>query len=214
MPRIILADACDLVRRGLRQLVEEDGWQFCGEASNGREVVDLASRVRPQVAVVDLGLPGLNGLEAARRIRRASPCTEVLISSQYESEQIFREVLAAGARGYLLKSDRESTFLQAIEALARHKPFFTSRLAEGVLDRFFRTGGSGFERDGMAVLTRREREILQLVAEARSNKEVGAMLGISVKTVETHRAALMRKLRLSSVVELVHFAIRNGWVQP
>jgi DNA-binding NarL/FixJ family response regulator len=214
--RILLADDHEVVRRGLSSLLAtRPDWQVCGEARNGREAVALAVKLKPNLAILDLSMPELNGLEATRHIRREVPETEVLVFSMYENEQFVRDLLAAGARGYVLKSDVSSQLLNAVDAVSRHKPFFTSEVAERVLEGFLRLGELSDE-DGSAagILTPREREIVQLLAEARSNKEVAATLGISVKTVETHRASIMRKLGITSIVDLVHYAIRNNLVSP
>lgn len=216
MIRILLADDHDVVRRGLSALLaNRPDWQVVGEAQNGREAVSLAVKLKPSVAVLDLSMPELNGLEATRQIRKEVPETEVLVFSMYESEQFVRDLLAAGARGYVLKSDVTTQLLIAVETVARHKPFFTSEVAERVLEGFLKLGElSGMEGSASGILTPREREIVQLLAEARSNKEVSTILGISVKTVETHRASIMRKLGISSIVDLVHYAIRNNLVSP
>jgi DNA-binding NarL/FixJ family response regulator len=214
--RILLADDHDVVRRGLSALLtNRPDWQVVGEAQNGREAVSLAVKLKPHVAVLDLSMPELNGLEATRQIRKEVPETEVLVFSMYESEQFVRDLLAAGARGYVLKSDVTTQLLIAVETVARHKPFFTSEVAERVLEGFLKLGElSAGDGSATGILTPREREIVQLLAEARSNKEVSTILGISVKTVETHRASVMRKLGISSIVDLVHYAIRNNLVSP
>lgn len=208
--RILLADDHDIVRRGLRELIEEhDGWRVQAEASNGREAVELAARLRPHVAILDLSMPELNGLEATRRIRKESPSTEILVFTMHESEEIICEVLAAGARGFLLKSDAPTYVVAAIESLVRRQPFFTGKVSETMLDRFLRAEGA----PASTPLTSREREIVQLLAEGRSNKTIAATLGISVKTVETHRATLMRKLGVNSIAGVVRYAIRNHIVE-
>jgi DNA-binding NarL/FixJ family response regulator len=215
MLRILLADDHGVVRRGLRELLEEhDGWRVCAEAANGREAVELAVEHRPHVAVLDLSMPELNGLEATRRIRQAVPETEVLVFTMHESEELVREVLAAGARGYLLKSDAAGQLVPAVECLARHKPFFTGRISEVVLEGFLKAGGTEAAVPGPARLTSREREIVQLLAEGNSNKQIARLLDLSVKTVETHRAAVMRKLELGSLPDLVRFAIRHRIIEP
>jgi DNA-binding NarL/FixJ family response regulator len=212
MVRILLADDHDVVRRGVRSLLEaRPRWQVCGEAANGREAVRLAARLNPDVAVLDLEMPELNGLEATRQIKRKLPDTEVLIYSVHETEQLIREVLAAGARGYVLKADAGRQLVDAVESLSRHKPFFTARASEALLETFLKSPLAAGE---VSLLTDREREVMQLLAEGKVNKEVASALGISVKTVETHRAALMRKLGMNSIVELVHYAIRNHLVRP
>jgi DNA-binding NarL/FixJ family response regulator len=215
MIRIMLADDHDVVRRGLRELLEEhEGWEVCGEAANGRQAIEMVNRLKPNVAIVDLAMPELNGLEATRHIRKEAPETEVLVFTMHESEQLVRDVLEAGARGFVLKSDAARYLTSAVEALAQHKPFFTSKVSELVLDEFLKAGKHKKDVSvPSSLLTPREREIVQLLAESKSNKEISSMLNISVKTVETHRAAIMRKLGINSIVELVHYAVRNELVE-
>lgn len=216
MLRILLADDHEIVRRGLKELLEEQaGWTVCAEAANGREAVELAVQSRPHVAILDFSMPELNGLEATRRIRQAVPDTEVLIFTMHESEELIREVLSTGARGYLLKSDATRQLIPAVESVSRHMPYFSGRVSAVVLDGFLKGRGSaepvalGAER-----LTSREREIIQLLAEGNSNKAIATRLDLSVKTVETHRAAIMRKLDLNSLADLIRFAIRNHISEP
>ncbi|HEX2522758.1 MAG TPA: response regulator transcription factor [Terriglobia bacterium] len=212
MLSILLADDHDVVRRGLRAMLDSHpGWQVCGEAVNGRQAVKLAGELKPQVAVLDLEMPELNGLEATRQIKKELPNVEVLIYTMFETERLIRDVIAAGARGYVLKSDAGQHLIEAIEALSRHKPFFTAKASETLLDNFLKSPQKDAES---SVLTDREREIVQLLAEGKANKEIASILGISVKTVETHRAAIMRKTEINSIVELVHYAIRNNLVKP
>jgi DNA-binding NarL/FixJ family response regulator len=214
MVRILLADDHDVVRRGLRDaLNSHPGWEVCGEASNGREAVKLALKLTPDVVVLDLSMPELNGLEATRQIRRDLPRTEVLIFTMHETEQLIREVLSAGARGYVLKSDAGRHLISAVEALSHHKPFFTAKVSEALLDAFLKSAAKPDEGSVFRTLTDREREIVQMLAEGKSNKQIAARLSISVKTVETHRATVMRKLDINSIVELVHYAIRNQLVE-
>jgi DNA-binding NarL/FixJ family response regulator len=214
MVRILLADDHEIVRRGLRGLLEaHPDWEVCAEAENGREAVDRARESRPDVAVLDLSLPELNGLEAARRIRRDSPNTEVLVFTVHDSEELVFEALAVGARGYVLKSDGATHLVEAIEALAMHRPFFNSDVMKTIVEGYVRERTEPTASHGPAnELTRREREVVQRLAEGRGNQEIAAELGISVKTVETHRAAIMRKLGFRSIVDLVRYAIREGIV--
>lgn len=214
MVRILLADDHDVVRRGLRdQLSEHQDWEVCAEACNGREAVKLATEFSPDVAVIDFSMPELNGLEATRQIRHESPHTEVLIFTVHDTEQLIRNVLSAGARGYVLKSDAGRHLTRAVEALSHHKPFFTAKVSEALLDAFLNSSSEPDDESVLRTLTSREREIVQLLAEGRSNKEIAKKLSISVKTVETHRATVMRKLGINSIVELVHYAIRNQIVE-
>ncbi len=183
-------------------------WEVCGEASDGRVAVAMAEKLLPDVVVLDMGMPGLNGLEAARQIKRALPETEVLIFTGDESEQLIHAVFEVGARSYVLKSDVSEHLVAAIRAVGQHRHYFTTRISEVVFARYL-DGASGAGKDKTEGLTPREREIVQLLCEGQSNKEVGALLSISVKTVETHRAAIMRKLRLDAFADLVRYAIRN-----
>jgi DNA-binding NarL/FixJ family response regulator len=214
MLRILLADDHDIVRRGLKDLLEQHvGWQVCAEASNGREAVELALQHRPQVAVIDLSMPELNGLEATRRIRQALPDTEVLIFTMHESEELIREVLGAGARGYLLKSDAVRQLSPAVESLSQKTPYFAGRVSAVVLDGFLKGGQVTLEGPTAERLTSREREVVQLLAEGKSNKQIARLLDLSVKTVETHRTAAMRKLELNSLPDLVRYAVRMQIIQ-
>lgn len=209
--QILIADDHDVVRHGLRSLLEtREGWQVCAEAINGRDAVDLAIQLMPDVAILDVSMPSLNGLDATKLIRKASPRTEILIFTMHESEQLIREVLAAGAKGYLLKSDAARSVIAAVEALAAHRPYFNWKVSETILDGFLRAATVPMaEGSSGEPLTPREREIVQLLAEGLSNKEVATRLDISIKTVETHRATVMRKLDAHSVVDLVRYALRN-----
>ena len=174
----------------------------------------MAASLKPAVVVLDVTMPELNGLEAARQILAAAPQTRVLILSAHESEQIVREVLQAGAQGYLLKSDAGRELIRAIDALLGNKPYFTSTVARMVLEGYLRAPQGQAPADETGRLSPREREIVQLLAEGRSNKEVAAALGISVKTAETHRSNVMQKMGFHSVTELVRYAIRNRMIAP
>ena len=211
--RILVVDDHAVVRRGVRSLLEShEGWEVCGEATTGREAVEQSRRLRPDVVVMDLSLPELNGLDATRQILKDAPDTEVLVLTMHHSEELARDVLKAGARGYVLKADADENLIAAVDNLRRHKPYLTGTVTEFMLDDFVRRGDAALE-DSVVVVTAREREVIQLVAEGRSSKEVASTLGISVKTVEAHRASIMRKLRLQSVSDLVRYAIRNKIVQ-
>ncbi len=213
MLRILLADDHDVVRQGLRHLLErEPGWAVCGEARNGREAVDLARTLQPDIAIIDIAMPELNGIEATRRIRETSPSTEILVFTMHEAEELVAELFAAGARGYLIKSDAARLILAAVDALAARQPFLSARVTAPVIDAFVRDRAERSASDPAAVnltLTPREREVLQLLAEGRRSKDIARRLDISLKTVETHRAAVMRKLDTGSIADLIRFAVRN-----
>jgi DNA-binding NarL/FixJ family response regulator len=214
MLRILIADDHPMIRQGLRQLLEgQNDWEVCAEASTGREAVELALKLCPHVVVLDLAMPELNGLEATRQIKKALPNTEILIFTMHETQDLTRDVLGAGARGYLLKSDASRHIVAAVQALAEHKPYFTWKVSKTMLDIYIKHGQSHDKTPVFSHLTAREREIVQLLAEGRSNKAVSALLGISVKTVETHRAAIMKKLGINSIAELVRYAIRNSVIE-
>lgn len=214
--KILLVDDHEMIRKGLRTALEaRTGWQICGEAANGREAIRLAQATFPHVVIMDLTMPELNGLEATRRIRKDLPETRVLILTMHDSEQLMHEVIAAGARGYLLKSDAGDMVFRAIEHLIDDKPFFTSAAEELLLKSYL----NGPRADTLQAripegLTSREREMVQLIAEGKSTRETATILNISVKTADTHRTNLMRKLDLHSVSEIVRYAIRNRIIQP
>ncbi len=213
--RILVADDHHVVRTGLRALLEsKSGWEVCAEAANGREAVEKAIALKPDVAVLDIGMPLLNGVEATRQIHKLSPATEVLILTMHDSDVLVQEVLEAGARGYILKDDADRNLLAAVDALRRHKPFLSSRVSD-VASKTGPPAGRGQvrERSYRSRLTPREREILQLLAEGKTNREVAGLLGISVKTAETHRANIMLKLDFHSVTDLVRYAVRNKIIQ-
>jgi DNA-binding NarL/FixJ family response regulator len=211
---MLIADDHDIVRCGLRTLVERrPDWEIIAEATNGREAVNAANRLHPDVCIFDHTMPQMNGLEATRQILQSDPSAKVLILTVHESEQLIREVLEAGARGYVLKSDAGRDIMAAIESLSLGKLFFTSTVSSLVLDEFLRSTrqrGTGT----ISSLSPREREIVQLLAEGKSNKDVASMLLISIKTAETHRHHIMQKLQCTSVVDLVRYAIRNHMVTP
>jgi DNA-binding NarL/FixJ family response regulator len=214
--RILVADDHEVVRRGLCALLRaQQDWDVCGEAANGREAVDKAVTLKPEVVILDIGMPSLNGLDATRQILRAVPQTKVLILTLHDSDQVVQEVLNAGARGFLLKSDAARDLVAAVEALRLNKIYFTPKVASMVLDGYLHRNASDVEPEaqGRSRLTAREREIVQLLAEGKSSKEVAAVLGLSVKTAETHRSNIMRKLELHSVSDLVLYAVRNNIVQ-
>jgi DNA-binding NarL/FixJ family response regulator len=213
--RILVADDHDLMRRGVKALLQSRAdWEVCCEAHTGREAVAKAEQLKPDVAILDISMPDLNGVDAAKRIRRVSPHTEILILSSHYSDQLIREILKAGVRGYVKKSDSDRDLVIAVQTLANHKPFFNSCAAEVILTNFNEgivpADLSGPRGDQ---LTSREREILQLVTEGKNSKEVASSLYISKKTVETHRANIMRKLHLHTVTELVRYALKNQIIE-
>lgn len=212
--RIFIADDHEVVRKGLTALLQaQPDWEVIGEAADGREAVDKAQQLKPDVVILDIGMPSLNGLEATRQILKTNPQAKVLILTLHDSDQVVREVLNAGARGFLLKSDAARDLVAAVEALRRDKTYFTSKVASMVLEGYLKGGtGPAPAAIGRNRLTPREREIVQLLAEGKSTKEVAVALGLSVKTAETHRSNIMRKLQLHSVSDLVLYAVRNNIV--
>lgn len=204
--RILIADDHGIVRKGLRALLQSKrGWTICAEVSNGRQAVEKARALKPDVAILDISMPQLNGVEAARQIHKLSAGTEMLILSMHRSEKLVSEAIEAGAHGYLAKDDADKNLLAAVEALRNHQPYFTSKIA-------ITAARAKAVHDGQSrrhALTPRQREIIQLLAEGKSNKEVASTLDISVKTAETHRANIMMRLDLHSFADLMHYAIRN-----
>jgi DNA-binding NarL/FixJ family response regulator len=209
--QILLADDHEVVRKGLRALLEaQPGWKVIAEATDGRDAVEKAKDMHPDVAIVDIGMPSLNGLEATRQIVKKAPRTRVLVLTMHDTNPLIQQVVKAGARGYVLKSDVASDLVSAVEALCRDQTFFTSKVSQIILDRYVgKAEGVANGPDEDSPLTPREREIVQLLAEGKSSKEVASVLGISVKTAETHRINLMRKLDCHSVAEVVRYAVRN-----
>jgi len=207
--KILVADDHELMRRGVRSLLEaEAGWKVVGEANNGQELLKKAQELKPDIVVLDIGMPLLNGLEASRRLKKVLPEVKILILSMHDSEQMARAVLEAGARGYVTKADTARDLVLAIEALRRNKTFFTSRTDQMVLEAFLQDD-SAKKKVSADRLTSRQREIVQLLAEGKTSKEVATLLAVSVKTIETHRANIMKRLSLHSVSDLVVYAIRN-----
>jgi len=219
MLRILIADDHELARRGIRALLETHaGWEVCAEAKDGRDAVEQAAATRPNLVLLDIGMPNLNGLEAARQILATNPGVAILILTMHDSDNVVREVLRAGARGYVLKSDAGRDLIAAVEALQRQRTFFTTRVSQMVLDAFLEREKRDSQDEIPSepagdVLTAREREVIQLLAEGRTSKEVAVTLNLSIKTAETHRTNLMRKLGLHSVADLTRYAVRNGIVQ-
>ena len=215
--RILVVDDHEVVRQGLRSLLEQGTtWTVCGEASNGREAVERALALKPDVVVLDLAMAELNGLEAARRLAKELPrCALVVLSSHHE-EAVVREVVAAGVRAYVLKSQAARELVLAVESVVSGRPFFSGPVADIVMGALSgRPGATAAAANaGADALTSREREVLQLLAEGRTNKEVADKLGLSIKTTATHRTNLMKKLGARSASDLVRYAVRNGLVEP
>jgi DNA-binding NarL/FixJ family response regulator len=209
MTRILIADDHDVVRSGVRAILEtQEGWEVVGEAADGKEAVDKALATRPDVVVLDYGLPVMNGIEATRQIRARVAGAEVLIFTMHDTATLVREILEAGARGFLLKSDARRFLIAAVESLSAHKPFFTSQVSETLLETFLAKASTAD-----SVLTAREKSVVQLIAEGQTNKKIADALSISLKTVETHRASAMRKLNLDTTAALIRYAIRNRIIE-
>src|SRR5215475_4492790 len=209
--RILIADDHEVVRSGLRAILEaHEGWNVVAEARDGKEAIVRAAETKPDIAIVDYSLPTMNGVEVTRQIRARVPTAEVLIFTMHDSDVLLGELLAAGARAYLLKSDAKQYLIAAVESLAVHKPFFTGRVSEQLIETFLSINPARSE----GPLSPRERMIVQLIAEGHSNKEMGEILNLSVKTIETHRAAVMRKLNVTSAAAIVRYAIRNKLIEP
>jgi two-component system response regulator NreC len=213
--RILIADDHDVMREGTRAVVErQPGWEVCGTAADGREAIAQANELEPDIVIMDMTMPGLNGLDAAIQIKRRLPNTEILMFTGHETDDLIRAAFEAGVKSFILKSEAHHFLLDAVESLSRHKPFFTSQVSEilfsSILNRA--QGNRGATEAGQR-LSPREREIVQLLAEGKSNKEVADSLGISVRTAETHRASILRKLNLDSMASLVRYAIRNKIIE-
>lgn len=213
--RLLLVDDHAVVRTGARIVLEQQsGWEVCGEASTGREGVAAARSLKPDVVIQDVTLPELGGLEALRQIKKACPSTEVIIFTAHEMEDLVHQVFDAGARSYLLKTDDSVHLVEAVRAAADHKPYFTPRISEIILARYQHSGADNERPLPGSSLTPREREALQVIAEGKTNKELATQMGVSLRTAESHRAAIMQKLGLRTIGELIRYAIRNGIVEP
>jgi len=209
--KILVADDHEVMRTGVRALIEQEPeWQVCGTATNGQEAVDAARKLKPDVVILDMTMPELDGLEALREIKRALPNTEVVIFSAHHSEEVIGQLFEAGAKSYIQKSDAGRYLVAAIKSIADHRPFFTSEISQVLFAKFL-SGSAGKKQNGQEhTVTSRERDVVRLLAGGNSNKEVANCLGISIRTAETHRATLMRKLGLESLAALVRYAIRNN----
>jgi DNA-binding NarL/FixJ family response regulator len=216
MLRILLADDHDLTRAGLRYLLEKQkDWSVCGEAPNGRIAVEMVEEFRPDVVILDMSMPDLNGVEATRQILKKFPRTKILIYTMHETERIIVDALDAGASGIVLKSDAGENMVAAVESVLKGRRFFTSHVAETVVDAYLsKRSGTAPDHEGQITLTAREREVIQLLANGKSNKEVADRLGISTRTAEGHRAEIMKRLKFGSLAELILYAVRNSIVQP
>src|ERR1700704_4496647 len=214
--RILIADDHEVVRRGLCTLLQtHEGWEVCGEAKDGRETVEKAKQVRPDVVILDVGMPNLNGLAATRQLLQQNPQQKVIVLTVTDSDHVIREALDAGARGFVLKSDAARDLISAVEALQHNRMFFTPRVNDMVLAGFLDRGhnGSNGEATKLPKLTPRESEGIQLLAEGKSSKEVACLLNLSTKTAETHRSNIMRKLDIHSIRDLVVYAVKNDIIQ-
>jgi len=210
---LLIADDHEVVRRGLRALIQEQpGWQVVAEATNGRDAVAKAHEFQPDVAILDITMPSLNGFDATTQIAKLSPRTKVLILSIHDSDQLIHKLLGAGARGYILKADAGRDFIAAVKALLSNQTFFTPKVAQKVMAVYLGKSPEAND-DESSQISGREREVVQLLAEGKSSKEIATILGISTKTAETHRSNLMRKLNCRSVTEIVRYAIRNHIVE-
>lgn len=207
--RILIADDHDVVRSGVRAILEgQAGWEVVGEAEDGKAAIDQALATHPDVVVLDYSLPVLNGIEVTRQIRTRVPNAEVLIFTMHDTATLVREVLEAGAKGFLLKSDAKKFLIAAVESLAAHKPFFTGKVSEALLANYLSSG-----KTADSLLTAREKSVVQLIAEGQTNRGIADVLSISLKTVETHRATAMRKLNVASTAALIRYAIRNKLIE-
>jgi DNA-binding NarL/FixJ family response regulator len=214
--RILIADDHELVRRGLVALLQaHEGWEICGEATDGREAVEKAKQLKPDVVILDVGMPNLNGLAATRQLSRQDPHCKIIVLTITDTDQIVQEALDAGARGFVLKSDAARDLVSAVEALQRNRMFLTPRVNDMVLAGFLDRGhrASPGEPPELPKLTPREGEVIQLLAEGKSSKEVASLLNLSTKTAETHRSNIMRKLGFHSIRDLVVYAVKNNIIQ-
>jgi DNA-binding NarL/FixJ family response regulator len=209
---ILIADDYDIVREGMRAVIERrSGWKVCGLARTGREAVEIALSLKPDIVVMDMSMPELNGVDATRQIRRQRPETEVLIFTAHETDDLIRDAFEAGAKGFVNKAEAPGLLIEALESLSQHKPFFAAKVSEILFSNIV---GRRAEIEPGQRLSGREREVVQLLVDGKSNKEVAEALGVSVRTAETHRASILRKLNLDSIASLVRYAIRNHLIEP
>ncbi len=211
MLRILIADDHEIVRKGVRDVIEaHPGWQVCAEASDGQQVLELVQKEKPDIAVLDVSLPSLNGVALTRLLRKECPNVRVLLFTMHDDDETMSSGLAAGARGYVLKSDSESHLEAAISALGANRPYFSSLVSELLLNAALNER----KRSRLESFTLRELEVAQLIAEGHGNKQIARLLDISIKTVESHRAAAMRKAGVRTAAEFVRFAIKHNLIQP
>lgn len=212
--RILIADDHPVVREGARAMLErEPAWEVCGIATDGREAIEQALELKPDILVLDLNMPGMGGREVVRDLKRRLPAMEILVFSAHQPEEIVEELFAAGVKSYIRKADAAEHLIAALKSLGQHKPYFTPEVSEFLFARFQNRTGAVRPGHSSGQLSVRERQIVHLIADGKSNKETAEKMGISVRTVETHRAAIMRKLRIDSVAGLVRYALRNGIVE-
>lgn len=212
--RILIADDHALIREGTRAvIVQEPGWEVCGQAANGRDAVAQAVTLKPDVVLLDMTMPELNGLDAAIRIKRKLPETEIAMLSSHASEDLIRRAFEAGVKSFIVKTETEEFLVEAVKALANHTPFFTPRVSQILFSTLLQPGEGGLA-EGEGLLSAREREVVQLVAEGKTSKEVAAALKISIRTAENHRAHILRKLNLQSAADMVRYAVRNKMIEP
>jgi two-component system response regulator NreC len=207
--RVLLADDHSVIRQGLRALLEKKGFQVIAEASDGEEALRSVEKSQPEVAIVDISMPILNGVDTARELKKVSPKTKVVLLTQHDEDQYVKEALRAGVKGYVLKSQAADDLVQAIQEVCRGSVYLSPNISRVVIDAYL----SNSPVEGEA-LSSRERQVLQLVGEGKSTKDIAAHLGISVKTAESHRARLMKKLDIHETASLVRYAIRHGLIEP
>lgn len=210
--RILIADDHAVVRRGLRTLLKTHaGWEVCGEAATGTEAVEQVKRLKPDIVIIDISMPGTKGFDAIRKVRAAAPDAGILTLTMHDSEPMLRGAMEAGAQGYVLKSDADDRLIEAIETICHHRAFFSPAMSHAILEDLFKGAGPGHSAYASA-LTPRQREVVKLLAQGKTNKEVASALNISTRTAETHRRQIMVRLKIQTLSELVLYAVRNHLV--
>jgi DNA-binding NarL/FixJ family response regulator len=211
--RILVVDDHELIRRGIRELLAaRPDWQVVAEAANGHDAVRLSEELNPDIVILDLSMPGMNGIEAARQIVRLGADTEIILLTMHDTDDIIRQALTSGARGFVLKSDADRDLIDAVEMVAKHRQFLTSRVATLVLNGYLSSGTAPTQPVPDSRLTTREREIVQLLAAGQTSRQIADQLSISIRTTETHRVNINRKLSLKSIADLVRYAVRHGLI--